>query len=208
METNIIAFDIETYPNLDVIDKLPEVVADSRLKDEAKIQADIEKKKAEQIQKMALNPMYGKIACIGYYGADKKTQYVDLSDEKTMLANFMNKINDGNIFVGWNSNGFDLEFIIKRAIILGVEGYSLRTLEAMLDKRNPYNLDLMQKWCGYGKMAKLNEVANILIGEQKEDLDVTQISELIKTKSGKELLKRYCLQDCKLTYEIAKRCGY
>ena len=61
---NILAIDIETMPNPDMISKLPEVVADSRLKDEEKIKADIEKKKAEQIEKMALSPLYGKIACI------------------------------------------------------------------------------------------------------------------------------------------------
>ena len=80
---NIIAIDIETYPNPEMISRLPEVEADSRLKDEAKIKADIEKKKEEQIKKMALNPLYGKIACIGYYG--DKIKEVDLRDEKDKI---------------------------------------------------------------------------------------------------------------------------
>lgn len=35
-------------------------------RENAELKADIEKKKEEQIKKMALNPLYGKIACIGY----------------------------------------------------------------------------------------------------------------------------------------------
>lgn len=39
------AIDIETYENIDLIPLLPTIEPDSRLKDEAKIQADIEKKR-------------------------------------------------------------------------------------------------------------------------------------------------------------------
>ena len=80
------AIDIETYENVDLIPLLPAVEPDSRLKDEAKIQADIEKKRQEQISKMALNPLWGKIACIGYYNDD--FQFCDVDDEKTMLKHF------------------------------------------------------------------------------------------------------------------------
>ena len=42
--TKICAFDIETFANLDMVKFLPEVKADTRLKDEEKIQADKNKK--------------------------------------------------------------------------------------------------------------------------------------------------------------------
>lgn len=201
---SILAIDIETMPNPDMISKLPEVVADSRLKDEDKIKADIEKKKAEQIEKMALNPLYGKIACIGYYGDE--IQKVDIEDEATMIKKFLDRINE-NVVVTWNGKGFDFEFIIKRGVILGVCPLSL--LEVYTNKYKSENhIDLMEKWCGYGKFAKLNEVASVLIGDQKEEFDVKEIPELIKTATGRELIKRYCLQDCKLTYELAKKMGY
>lgn len=202
---NILAIDIETMPNPDMISKLPEVVADSRLKDEDKIKADIEKKKAEQIEKMALSPLYGKIACIGYYG--EKIQDVDIADEVTMITRLMNLLRDEYIPVTWNGKAFDFEFIIKRGVILGVCPLSL--LEVYTNKYKSENhIDLMEKWCGHGKFAKLNEVASVLIGDQKEEFDVKEIPELIKTATGRELIKRYCLQDCKLTYELAKKMGY
>lgn len=202
---NILAIDIETMPNPDMISKLPEVVADSRLKDEEKIKADIEKKKAEQIEKMALSPLYGKIACIGYYGENYKE--VDIDDEVKMIKNFFERIENDRI-VTWNGKGFDFDFIIKRGVVLGVCPLSL--LEVYTNKyKSEYHIDLMEKWCGYGKFAKLNEVASILLdGECKDDLDVKQIPELMKTTTGKEMIRRYCLQDCKLTYELARKMGY
>jgi len=203
---DILAVDIETMPNPEMISRLPEVEADSRLKDEAKIKADIEKKKEEQIKKMALNPLYGKIACIGYYG--DKIKEVDLRDEKEMIQRLMDLWND-NLIVTWNGKAFDFEFIIKRGVILGL--CPLTALERFTSRYSKYELhiDLMEKWCGFGKFAKLNEVAQVLLnGECKEEFDVEQIPELIKTPTGQELIKRYCLQDCKLTYDLAKKMGY
>lgn len=204
---DLISLDIETYPNLDMVEKLPEVTPDTRLKDEAKIKADIEKKKAEQIEKMALSPLYGKIACIGYYGDN--IQEVHIDTEENMLKKLAELMQEGNIFVTWNGTGFDWDFIIKRSIILGIEDFNLRHLEVIRGRKNIQYIDLMEKWCGYGKMAKLDDVAKVLLGgECKEEFDVKQIPELIKTVSGKELIKRYCLQDCKLVYELAKKMGY
>lgn len=203
---NILAVDIETYPNPEMISRLPEVKPDPRLKDEEKIKADIEKKKQEQIDKMALSPLYGKIACIGYYGDE--IQEVDLRDEKEMIQRLMDLWND-NLIVTWNGKAFDFEFIIKRGVILGL--CPLSALERFTSRYSKYELhiDLMEKWCGYGKFAKLNEVAQVLLdGECKDDLDVTQIPELIKTITGQELIKRYCLQDCALTYKLARKMGY
>lgn len=204
---NILAIDIETMPNPEMISRLPEVEADSRLKDEAKIKADIEKKKAEQIEKMALSPLYGKIACIGYYGDEIKE--VHLAEEKEMLEKLVELMKQDNIFISWNGTAFDWDFIIKRGIILRVEDLNLKHLEIIRSKKNPQFIDLMEKWCGYGKFAKLNEVAQVLLnGECKEEFDVKEIPNLIKTKTGKELIKRYCLQDCKLTYDLARKMGY
>lgn len=203
---SLLAIDIETMPNPEMISNLPEIEADSRLKDEAKIKADIEKKKEEQIKKMALNPLYGKIACIGYYGDNIKE--VHLADEKDMIKKLMDLWND-NVILTWNGKNFDFDFIIKRGVILNL--CPLTALERFTGKYSKYalHIDLMEKWCGFGKYAKLNEVAKILLnGESKEEFNVEEIPELIKTPTGQELIKRYCLQDCKLVYDLAKKMGY
>lgn len=202
---NILAIDVETFFDKNNISKLPPVEPDSRLKDPEKIKQNIEEKTQKMIETASLNPLYSKLACIGYYGDDIKE--VHLADEKEMIKTLLERI-ENNVIVSWNGKNFDFEFIIKRGVILGLCPLSL--LEKYTSKYKSENhIDLMEKWCGYGKFAKLDEVASILLdGEHKEEFDVKEIPNLIKTKTGKELIKRYCLQDCALTYKLARKMGY
>ena len=201
----ILAIDVETFFDKNNISKLPPVEPDSRLKDPEKIKQNIEEKTQKMIETASLNPLYSKLACIGYYGDDIKE--VHLADEKEMIKTLLERI-ENNVIVSWNGKNFDFEFIIKRGVILGLCPLSL--LEKYTSKYKSENhIDLMEKWAGYGKFAKLDEVASILLdGEHKEEFDVKEIPNLIKTKTGKELIKRYCLQDCKLTYNLARKMGY
>ena len=202
---NILAIDIETMPNPEMIEFLPEVKAAGNLKDPDKIAADIEAKQAEQIEKMALSPLYGKIACIGYYGEDYKE--VMLADETSMIQTVLTRCEDFPIFT-WNGKGFDFEFIIKRGVILGL--CSLLDLEKFTDKYKAVNhIDLMEKWCGYGKFAKLDDIAKAVLGVGKEEgFNVKEIPKLMETATGQELIKRYCLTDCQRTYELARKFGF
>lgn len=196
------AIDIETYENVDLIPLLPAVEPDSRLKDEAKIQADIEKKRQEQISKMALNPLWGKIACIGYYNDD--FQFCDIDDEKTMLKHFFDYIreNPKRVLVTYNGLGFDLPFIAKRAVINKMA--TIDCLKRFVEKNSCFHKDIMLEWCGWGKFEKMNNIATVFYGEQKEDFDVRQIGEFLKTNEGKKQLKIYNLKDCELTYRLAQ----
>lgn len=202
----ILAIDVETFFDKNNISKLPPVEPDSRLKDPKKIKQNIEEKTQKMIETASLNPLYSKLACIGYYGDEIKE--VHLADEKEMIEKLVELMKQDNIFISWNGTAFDWDFIIKRGIILGIEDLNLKHLEVIRSRKNPQFIDLMEKWCGYGKFAKLDEVASILLNEHKEEFDVKEIPNLIKTKTGKELIKRYCLKDCILLYEIAKKCGY
>lgn len=201
----MLAIDLETQPDLSVIDLLPEVEADTRLKDEEKIKADIEKKKEKQIEQMALNPLYGKIACIGYYSDD--IQEVDFGgeelSERVMIENFLKRLNtSSDVIVTWNGNEFDLPFIFKRGLKYGL--CKLTDLQFYTTKTNPKCIDLMRLFAGWNKYEKLDNVAKVLLNVSKEEFDVKQIPDLIKTPSGRELIKRYCLRDCELTYKLGK----
>jgi DNA polymerase elongation subunit (family B) len=201
----MITIDIETYADLDVIDLLPVIEADSRLKDEEKIKTDIEKKKEKQIEQMALNPLYGKIACIGYYS--ENIQEVDFGgdelSEKVMIENFLKRLQtSSDVIVTWNGNEFDLPFIFKRGLKYGL--CKLTDLQFYTAKTNPKCIDLMRLFAGWNKYEKLDNVAKVLLGESKEEFDVKEIPELLKTQSGQELIKRYCLKDCELTYKLGE----
>ena len=57
-----IAFDIETIRNGSMIDKLPELeIKLGNLKDPYKIEEKKAEARAEQIRKMTLNPLYGRV---------------------------------------------------------------------------------------------------------------------------------------------------
>ena len=73
---------------------------------------------------------------------------------------------------------------------------------------NLKHLDLMYEFCGYGKYEKLDLLTKIFLGEGKNDFDVKLIPELLKTEEGKKELSNYCLQDVKLTWDLAIKFGY
>lgn len=204
-----ICIDIETMPNLEMVKFLPQVEPDSRLKDPEKIAENIKKKETEQIEKMALNPLYGQIATIGYYSEDiQKVEFnLKKGDEAKMIKECLEICEEHDVYFTWNGKGFDFEFIVKRGIINGV--CSLMDLKKYTDKYKSTNhIDLMVEWCGHGKYAKLDEVSYILLGEKKEEYDVTKIIEDIKTPTGREMLRRYNLRDVELLHKLAEKMGY
>ena len=203
---NKFSLDIETMLNPLSFEFLPKVEASKTLKDPEKIKADIEKKEIEQIQKMSLSPLYGQIACIGLLNADDKV--CAIGNEADIISDFRDfvEINTTNHYFSWNGNGFDWDFIIKRGLAYGI--YKLSDLKRYTQRGNPYHTDLMVEFCGYNKFAKLGDISQIYLGRGKKDFDVSQISELIKTKKGQDLIKEYCLEDCQLTYDLAMKWGY
>ena len=202
--TKVLAIDIETMPNEDMVAKLPEVVADARLKDPEKIQADIDRKKKEQISKMALSPLYGKIACVGYYGDELRE--VKFGNEADLIREFLER-SSTNIVVTWNGKGFDYDFVIKRGVILGV--CPLCLLDKYTERfKQLTHIDLMEKWCGYGKYLSLDEISSVLLDSSKGVFDVDKIKDLVKTADGRKQIADYCLNDCRLTYELAQKMGY
>ena len=199
-----ISLDIETMPNEDMVSKLPEVEASKTLKDPEKIEKDIANKRQEQIDKMALSPLYGKIACIGLYSQDY--QNVLVGNEEEILKQFF-EITKDKVLITYNGLNFDIPFIYKRACI-----YDIFTIKDMKEKVNKYkqdkHIDLMNEFCSYGQYEKLDTLCSIYLNENKIDFDVKTIKDLIKTSDGVEKLKEYCLRDVELTYKLAIKFGY
>jgi len=200
--------DIETFPNYDVINMLPEpTVALGNIKDVEKIKAKIEVAKNKQISQMALSPLTGKIACIGVYNGSLENVFV--GSEKEVLTDFYNIIlKDNNELITYNGNGFDIPFIFKRGIILGLEWATILAMKEYTNRYSERHIDLMQEFCDYEKYEKLDTLARFILGDKKNDFDVTKISELIKTKEGLSEIATYCMQDCKITFNLAKRLGF
>ena len=202
-----IAFDIETMPDLNAMDKLPEPdVKTGNLKDPEKIKAKETEAKTAMVKKMATNPLYGKICCIGYEG--KVSECTASEDEYELIRNFLEiadyATNNAHTIVTWNGVHFDFPFIYKRALLLGIETSS--TLEWWIREYRQVHphCDLKLVWNGFNRneyKPTLGDFAKIVLKKDKIDIDVTTFINLIKTDQGRKEIERYCTMDCVLTLE-------
>lgn len=206
------SLDIETIPNESIVLMLPEPEIDSRLKDPVKIEAAKIESKNKQIEKMALSPMTGRICSYAVCSNidDSKSGYKvikDISDESEwkLITEIFYELNDFCDICTWNGNNFDLPFIYKRAAILGMKLPGDVPPLSHWTKRYSYfpHCDLMQAWSNWGSFdtARLGWVSKILLGEEKEDIDVMKFLEMLKNGEGDKIGK-YNLKDAVLTMKI------
>lgn len=211
----IAAFDIETIPNMDLVGLLPDVEASKTIKDPAKIAADIAEKKSKQIDKMGLDPLFGRVFCFAFANDEHKGGYtiseLDDKHEREMIQKIMQVLgNDGMRLVTFNGIGFDLPFVYKRAIILGVSpaNFGAPPLSAWTKRySSDRHFDLMKLWCCWesGSYIGLDVLASVVLGCGKKEMDFAEFPELVKTEEGREKVYEYCLQDTRLTWELYKR---
>jgi DNA polymerase I len=141
------------------------------------------------------------IACID---ADLKVKYFsykkDSKDgERNMLKKFLDYIDDYDILIGYNSEKFDLPYILER----------LRFHEIFFNPKQIIQLDLMQKIMELNKrnldMIKtvrgfsLNAISQYVLNEQKVEL-TKGIYEMFETEP--DLLKKYNIQDTMLLVKL------
>ena len=213
----IVSLDIETIPNVAMVENLPTPeVALGNLVDPAKIKAKIESAKASQVEKMALDPLYGRVLCIALVGEGVETCPITTlandSEERALLQwLFECYLNNPEIrLVTWNGNGFDMPFIYRRAMALGVspKHFGAPPLSHWTQRyKTDHHIDLMQVWGGAAgkEFVKLDAVARAILGESKAEIDVTKFSEMMKTEEGRAEIVKYCVQDTRLVMKLFAR---
>lgn len=212
------AFDIETMPDSVKISSLPKPeVKLGNLKDPAKIEEKIAEARAEQIDKMALNPLYGRICAAVFVapGANGKLESLrfaagdDDAEEAALIAGCFGVLRlDSARIVTWNGFNFDLPFLFKRAAILGVPLRGVPVLPFWCKRyATGSHIDLMQVWGGWDskQFAKLDDVAGVCADDHKIEIDFKEFPELVKTAEGREKIFDYCEQDVRLTYKIFEK---
>lgn len=197
--------DIETYPNKEMIDRLPEPKVDARVKDPAKIEAKRAEGRLKQIADMAINPLYGKVACVGYKKENSKGLAID-ENEDAVIKRFFEHIisfegSNSPKIVTWNGMGFDIPFLYKRAMILGIKPPVCMSYFMKRYQTSPH-CDLMHVWMNWYGYEKLENVAQALLNEGKQDFDFRTISDLIKTEDGRHEIGKYCMQDVEITSKL------
>lgn len=208
-----LVIDIETIPNSGMIDRLPEVeVKTGNLKDPEKIAEKIAEAKAEQIGKMALSPLWGRV-CAWCGMEDEQTVWKecireDSDDEETRILVTLFRAMTGKRIVTYNGNGFDLPFLYRRAVILGIDvrEFGLPTLSDLCKRfSNSLHVDLMNVWAGFGNYEKLDNIAHVLLDDAKQEIDFRAFPELIQSEEGRRKLLDYCAQDVALTLRLWNR---
>lgn len=205
------AFDIETVPNLNLIDALPEVeVKCGNLKDPEKIREKVEEAKKEQVSKMALSPFFGRICSYSFYGPEIECFHTvdEISDvsEIELVNEIFEQLKctptSSPYVITWNGVTFDFPFLFKRAMLLKVEpkcnGLSFWTKKYT----HAPHCDLMQELTGWNHdHLKLNVAANTILGKSKIDSDATKFIQLIESGRSEEI-GIYNLMDSELTFNI------
>lgn len=216
----IVALDIETIGNEDALKKMPEPKAKKTLKDPAKIAADIAEKKADMASEAALNPLTARIACYAAVGildplATEDNEYVEVipaindDAEREIVQSIFRVLGTEEArIVTFNGNGFDLPMIYKRAMILGVDpgNFGAPPLSAWTKRySHDRHYDLMQIWCGWNGFEKLDNLAGMILGGRKTEIDVATFATLLLTEEGRKQLGDYCLKDTRLTWRLWKK---
>lgn len=213
----IAALDIETIPNPDFFDRLPEPeVATGNLKDPEKIAAKYAEAREKQREKMALSPLYGRLFCVGIATRDDRPTMAGMIHECsdaaerlliTHLFEFLAATERLPRLVTWNGTGFDLPFLFKRAAILGVspQHHNLPPLADIAGRFSKVHTDLMTEWAGWGQYAKLGDVSEAVLNTGKlPDVDFAEFLPALQANDSQKLdrIKEYCKRDCELTLRL------
>jgi DNA polymerase elongation subunit (family B) len=200
--------DIETMPNPDAVKWLPEPKVDSRLKDPEKIALAKDVGREKQLDKMGLDPLTGKIACIGLYSEAGGSTLFAGDEEKAALDMLYGLIEYKKV-ITYNGKPFDMPYIFKRGIILGCEWATIPNMKRYTERyKSDKHIDLMAEFCNFGEFHSLDTLSRHILGETKKEFDFRRISELMGSEEGREEIAEYCQQDCLLTWKLAKRMGF
>jgi predicted PolB exonuclease-like 3'-5' exonuclease len=158
----------------------------------------------ELFLKTSLEGTFGRIFCIGYIKENGRIldKGVLVGDEKEMLQKFWQLSRDVELFVGHNIWEFDLPFIYKRSIILGVKPRQLNFARY----RNEPIFDTMKVWELWSNGTQgLDTLAKVLgLPTSKDEMNGVMVWPYYQQGKYEEICK-YCLKDVELTRKVYQR---
>lgn len=202
---SILFFDIETLANPAALALLPEPKPAKNLKDPEKIAADIAAKKAEQIAQAALDPDTAQICSIGFATLEIPARAVMLHEmsEVAMLETFWSEMAACRGFCcGYNILSFDLPFIMRRSMALGVKPSGIPNLAKY--RTSPIT-DLFGILYNFAPGKGLKTVAKLYgLDNSDSDVDGSQIAELWAAQEY-DKIRSYQLRDVDLCIRLYQR---
>lgn len=200
----VLYFDIETQANPENLLLMPEPKAPGNLKDPEKIAAAIAEKKAEQIETAALDPDYGKVLSIGYAIRTAEPIVVNMVgaavgeytlSEVDVIEDFWAAfyLCQGRC-VGYNILGFDLPYLLRRSMALGIRVPLMPVLARYRVEPVTDLMMILYNW-GAEKYKGLKQVARLYgIPNDCPDVDGSKVKDLTPDQ-----LRAYQESDVRLT---------
>lgn len=129
-----------------------------------------------------------------------------IADERQVIEDFFADLDPyhSETLVGHNITGFDLGFLRKRAVALGI---TLPTSQSMPRDPKPWDrtvFDTMSAWAGGTNRISMDELCNILGIEGKGGFDGSQVAGAWAAGEH-DKISEYCRDDVYRTREIHKR---
>jgi predicted PolB exonuclease-like 3'-5' exonuclease len=207
--------DIETVADLTAVPYLDAVKPDARLKDPAKIEADIAEKTAEREAQLALHPDTCRIVALGYHvvgGADPTCLLMkDAFEERAMLQQFADLYRDLNTrnelrLVTYYGMSFDLPVLMSRAMYLDVDFPELNIDRYSDSSHAKYDVWWKLSRKGAIKAKGLKFYAQRLGFGTLDKVNGADVAALVRDEKWSEV-EAHCLSDIGLTHALANRLG-
>ncbi|QDP48423.1 MAG: putative DNA-directed DNA polymerase [Prokaryotic dsDNA virus sp.] len=213
-DTNYTYLDIETIPSQSpaVLDKLrAEVKAPAQYKKPESIKEWIaenaDRIAREQLAKTSFDPAHGHICTIAWAKDDGEIVSAHagtVEDEEIVLRAFFFDLDEyhATTFVGHYVGGFDLRFILCRAVVLGV-----KIPRCIPRDPKPWSdriFDTMTAWAGQKERISMDNLCAALGIEGKGDFDGSMVAEAW-ANGEHEKIAEYCRDDVHRTREIHRR---
>lgn len=216
-KVNYIYLDIETIPSQSAEyaeEVRANITAPAQYKKPESIAAWIkdngDEAAAEIIAKTSFDPAHGHICCLGWAMGDGEVFTASIGgsidNEASVIAEFFDALpTQGlNCFVGHYISGFDLRFILCRAIVLGVE-----LPPSITFPRNPKPwademFDTMTAWAGARDRISLDNLCKALGIPGKGDFDGSMVAEAW-ANSEYAKIAAYCRDDVERVRNVHKR---
>lgn len=148
-----------------------------------------------------LNPMTDRLVCISIneIGTDEIKTFID-SDEKKILEGFWNEVGKDAQLIGFNSDSFDIPFIIKRSLINRVKVNNFKTSDI---RKNVNSF-----WTSYNQRSKgtLSDWAAVL--GMKVETDSGSEVPILFAEGKYDLIQQHCEEDIRITKKLFELCEY
>lgn len=166
----------------------------------------------EVIAKTSFDPAYGHIACIGWAVCDDATRSVSIENiehEADFLNDFFDIVHSaaGVHMVRWIGHyisGFDLRFLLNRAIVLGVKLPSSLILPRDIKPWSDQVFDTMTAWAGAKGTISQDNLAKALGLAGKGDFDGSMVAEAW-ANGEHERISLYCRNDVETVRAIHRK---